>query len=106
MACDHGLLEKVKVACRVASDAYDDELQALIYAALADIGITDVSPAVLEEHSAPPLVEQAVKTYCRIYFPYTNEGVEMRDRVKAAYDEQKAQLLMSSDYTDWGDSNA
>lgn len=100
------LLDNVKVACRVTSDAYDDELNALIISAFADIGITDVRDSLLTEAAAPPLVTQAVKTYCRLYFPYSNEGVEMRDRVKAAYDEMKAQLLMSSAYTDWGDLDA
>jgi hypothetical protein len=28
------------------------------------------------------------------------------DRLKASYDEQKAQLQMSTGYTDWGDSDA
>jgi hypothetical protein len=38
-----------------------------------------------------------------------NFGFQSNDyyeRLKASYDEQKAQLLMSSKYTDWGDSNA
>lgn len=100
------LLDEVKVACRVTSSAYNDELKALIISAFADIGITNVRSDLLVEGSAPPLVVTAVKTYCRLYFPYTSEGVEMRDRVKAAYDEMKSQLLMSSAYTDWGESDA
>ena len=101
------LLDKVKLACRVITTAYDDELTDLIHAALADIGITDVQPDLLSEgccDNTDPLIEMAVKTYCRIHFPYGTEGVEMRDRLKASYDEQKAQLLMSSAYTDWGDA--
>lgn len=97
------LLEEVKVACRVTTTDYDGELEALIYAALADIGITDVSGEFLRVEDTPPLIVQAIKTYCRLYFPYTTEGADMRDRLKAAYDEQKAQLLMSSAYTEWGD---
>ena len=102
MACQcSNILEKVKVACRVTSDAYDGELTDLIASALADMGITDIAPEELSGDFSP-LIETAIKTYCKIHFPYTSEGVEKYDRLKASYDEQKAQLLMSSDYTNWG----
>lgn len=99
------LLDSVKVACRVTSDAFDAELSELIEAATADIGITDVSKAVLED-DLPPLVIQAIKTYCRIHFPYDGMDETTMNRLKASYDEQKAQLLMSSPYTEWGDLDA
>lgn len=92
------LLDKVKVACRVTSTAYDDELADLITAGLADIGITDVRADLLSDESALlPLIQRAVITYCKMNFG----DPESYDRLKASYDEQKAQLLMSSAYTDW-----
>ena len=57
------LLDKVKLACRVTSEAYDTELTDLITAAFADMGITDIKAAVLTEDSAMPLVERAVITF-------------------------------------------
>lgn len=92
------LLDKVKTACRVTTTAYDEELTDLINAGLADIGITDVSPALLTADGPVPLIQRAVITYCRLNFGQPDDY----DRLKASYDEQKAQLLMSSDYTDWG----
>lgn len=102
MACQcENLLAKVKVACRVTSDAYDGELTDLIASALADMGITDIAPEVLSGDYSP-LIETAIKTYCRINHPYEGMDDAAMKRLKASYDEQKAQLLMSSDYTEWG----
>lgn len=106
MACFKSLLDSVKVACRVASDAYDEELNDLIAAAFCDIGITDVVTGMLNERDADPLIVQAVKTYCRIHHPYDGMESGVLERLKASYDEQKAQLLMSSAYTNWGDGDA
>lgn len=97
------LLDKVKVACRVASTAYDDELSELIDAALADLGIVDIRAGLLNRTDTAPLIAQAVKTYCRINFPYDGMEDATLERLKTSYDEQKAQLLMSSTYTDWGE---
>ena len=92
------LLDKVKVACRVTTTAYDDEFAELISAAFADIGITDVRPELLTGDNIEPLIQRAVITYCRLNFGQPDDY----DRLKKSYDEQKAQLLMSSTYTDWG----
>ena len=88
------LLDKVKMACRVTTTAFDTELTDLISAAFADMGVTDIKPDVLMEENITPLVQ----TYCRMNFGQPDDY----DRLKASYDEQKAQLLMSGDYTDWG----
>ena len=91
------LLERVKTACRVTSSAYDDELTGLIDEALADIGITDVRADLLTADDPEPLIARAVVTYCRMNFGQPDEY----DRLKAAYDEQKAQLSMATGYTAW-----
>ncbi len=93
------LLDKVKVACRVTTTAYDEELHDLILAGFADIGIADVRPELLNDGACiKPLIQRAVITYCRLNFGEPDDY----DRLKASYDEQKAQLSMSSDYTEWG----
>lgn len=96
------LLDKVKVACRVTTTttAYDEELNDLICAGIKDIGITDVREDLLQNvNQLPPLVQRAVITYCKMNFGYL--GVEQYQKFKASYDEQKAQLLMNSSYTEW-----
>lgn len=89
------MLDKVKLALRISTDAFDSELTDLINAAYDDLGIAGVTNTELET----PLIIRAVITYCRCNFGQPDEY----DRLKASYDEQKAQLSMSSDYTDWGD---
>lgn len=98
------LLNDVKVACRVASDAFNDELTDLIASALADLGITDIKATLLVDADPDPLIKQAVITYCKMNFGFQSDGYYAR--LKASYDEQKAQLLMASGYTDWGDLDA
>lgn len=87
------MLAKVKLAMRIATNAYDTELQALIDAAKLDLGIAGVVlPATLDA-----LVERAIITYCRVHFGTPDDG----DRLKESYDEQKAQLVTATGYTDW-----
>ena len=91
------LLDKVKIACRITTTAYNEELTDLIAAGFADLGITDIKPDILTEENITPLVQRAVLTYCRMNFGQPDDY----ERLKASYDEQKSQLLMSSEYTDW-----
>lgn len=93
------LLDDVKAACRVKSTAYDWEFNDLINAAFADLGITDIQTALLVESGIKPLIKQAVITYCKIHFGFNADANYAR--LKAAYDEQKAQLSMATGYTDW-----
>jgi hypothetical protein len=90
------MLEQVKTALRITTTAYDSELMYLIEAAKLDLGIAGV--VVPEELDA--LVQKAVITYCKMSF-----GIpEDYDRLKRSYDEQKAQLVTATGYTDWGDA--
>ena len=90
------MLEQVKTALRITTTAYDSELMYLIEAAKLDLGIAGV--VVPEELDA--LVQKAVITYCKMSF-----GIpEDYDRLKRSYDEQKAQLITATGYTNWGDA--
>ena len=97
------LLDDVKVACRVSSNSFDNELTGLINAALKDLGITDIAASVLTTASTDFLVEQAIITYVKMNFGINSDNYY--NRLKGSYDEQKAQLSMSSTYTDWGAVN-
>lgn len=90
------MLESVKTALRITTAAYDAELNNLIAAARLDLGIAGVDiPCV-----ADALMQRAIVTYCRVHFGDLDAG--QFDRLKAAYDEQKAQLSMATGYTEWG----
>lgn len=93
------MLEKVKLALRIKSQAFDSEIEDLIAAALADLGLAGVTAA--QDLEADPLITRAVVTYCRINFGEPEDY----DRMKKSYDEQKAQLSMATGYTDWGEDN-
>lgn len=90
------MIERVKLALRITTTAFDSEIEDLISAALADLGIAGVENAV----ETDPLIVRAVITYCKANFGESDEY----DRLKAAYDEQKAQLQMATGYTDWGEN--
>ena len=94
------MLELVKKALRITTDAFDDELQLLISAGLQDLGCASISDDVLIEDGSP-LVQRAVITYCKMNFGLPEDY----DRLKRSYDEQKAQLGMATGYTDWLDGN-
>lgn len=89
------MLEKVKLALRITTNAYDSELNDLIDAAQLDMGIAGV--VIPDELDA--LVSRAIVTYCKIHFGEPDDY----DRLKASYDEQKAQLSMATGYTTWID---
>lgn len=90
------MLAKVKLALRIATNEYDTELNALINAAKTDLQIAGVVlPITLDE-----IVEEAIKTYCKIHFLDLSDG-EFK-RLKESYDEQKAQLYTATGYTNWG----
>lgn len=90
------LLDKAKVALRLSTSAYDGEVTDLIAAAKLDLGVAGVVvPSGLDA-----LVERAIITYCKVHFGGLGDGEF--DRLKASYDEQKAQLNTATGYTNWG----
>lgn len=89
------MLEKVRLALRITTTAFNSEIEDLISAALADLGIAGVTPTEEDD----PLIIRAVITYCRMNFGQPDDY----ERLKASYDEQKAQLMMATGYTDWGE---
>jgi phage tail sheath gpL-like len=90
-------LGKVKMALRITTDAFDEELTDLIKAALLDMGIAGVTAS----DTTDALVLRAVITYCKLHFGQPDDY----DRLKRSYDEQKAQMATATNYTDWGDGN-
>ena len=89
------MLEKVKLALRITTDAFDSEIQDLIDAALDDLGIAGVTTIT----ETDPLIVRAVTTFCRVNFGQPDDY----DKLKYSYDEQKAQLQVATGYTNWGE---
>ena len=96
----NGLLSKVKLALRITTNAFDTEITDLIAAALDDLGVAGVEHGVTTSSTTyDALVERAVITYCKVNFGDIDSAEY--DRLKASYDEQKAQMSMTTGYTDW-----
>lgn len=91
------LVAAAKRARRISSNANDitSEVRRLLAAAFQDLGTAGVvyptDPDLL------PLYEQAAITYFLANFGNS----ENYEKLKASYDEQKAQLATRSGYTDW-----
>lgn len=88
------LINAAKLAERITTNTFDSEITMLLEAALLDLGVAGVVvPAELDA-----LVKRAAITYFLAHFGEPDEY----DRLKASYDEQKAQLSMCTGYTNWG----
>ena len=95
------MLAKVKLALRITTDAFDSELLDLIEAAKADLGIAGVTIPVTTSGVTDAIVSNAIITYCKLNFGEP-DALELKfGRLKASYDEQKAQLSMATGYTAW-----
>ena len=90
-------LDNVKMALRITTTAYDSELTYLIAAAELDLGVA----GVVVPDTLDALVERAIITYCKVNFGIPEDA----ERLKRSYDEQKAQLVTATGYTNWGDPN-
>lgn len=87
------MLDDVKLSLRIMTDDFDEELTSLINACQTDLNIAGVVlPSELDD-----IVKLAICTYCKMHFG-NNENY---GRLKASYDEQKAQLSMATGYTNW-----
>lgn len=90
------LLQMCKTSMRITTDAYDNEITSYIQAALLDLGIAGVTYDAIDN-----LVAKAVVTYVRMSFG----APDNYDKLKASYDEQKAQMQNATGYTVWGVDN-
>lgn len=90
------ILEAVKLALRIMTDAFDDEIIGIIHAAVLDLQVAGVTVDLSNY-----LARRAVITYCKLHFGETDEY----DRLKKSYDEQKAQMSMATGYTEWTDQS-
>lgn len=95
MTVSTATIDSVRMALRVTTTAFDGQISTLVEAALADLGLAGVDGDSVVE--TDPLTLQAIATYCRMNFGSPDDY----DRIKASYDEQKAQMSMATHYTTW-----
>ena len=86
------MLARVKLALRITTNAFDDEITGLITAALGDLGIVGITPSYLSAGTTDELIITAVITYVKLHFGDPSDP----DRLKERYDEQKAQLITAT----------
>ena len=84
------MLEKVKVALKITTNDFDSELSDMINAAILDLGLA----GIINTLQTDALVIRAICTYCRLNWGSPADY----DKLKSSYDEQKAQMSMSSLY--------
>ena len=85
------MLEKVKIALRVKSDAFNLEIDGLIAACLADLRLAGV---IIPDDTGDSLIERAVILYCKGNYGF----IEENERFLKAYDLLKCALCLAGDY--------
>lgn len=90
----YDMIQAAKLARRMTTNAFDKQVEQILEAAMLDLGVAGVKmPKGPDE-----LVTQAAITYFLMHFGEPDNY----DRLKASYDEQKAQLATNTGHTDWG----
>jgi len=96
------LMKDAKLRLRIHTDAFNDEIQDLISAAAADLVRHNACQSEqLESCEVDPLIKRAILTFVRAHFGQPDD----RDSLLNDYDSQKAMLMTTTGYTDWGDIN-
>lgn len=91
------MIEAAKLARRMTTTAFDKQVEQILEAAILDLGVAGVEVATTPDS----LVTQAAITYFLMHFGEPDNY----DKLKASYDEQKAQLATNTGHTVWGGSN-
>ncbi|EDT16368.1 head-tail connector protein [Clostridium perfringens] len=85
------MLEKVKLSLRIKSDAFNIEILEMIEAAKLDLSISGIKKI----NEADPLIQQAIKTYCKANFGLDNKDSE---KYQKSYNMLKEHLSLCGDY--------
>lgn len=85
------MLENIKLALRIKTNAFDLEINGLIESAKLDLSIS----GVFKVDESDPLIAQAIKTYCKANFGLDNTDSE---KYQKSYDMLKQHLSLCGDY--------
>lgn len=89
------MLNAIKLALRIATNAFDSEIQTLIDAAIAEMAGLGVTAAT--STTTDPQIISAVIAYCKWQFGNNEDA----DRWRDIYHIKLGQLKTMSGYTDW-----
>lgn len=95
------MLDRVKLALQIADSVFDTELSELIDAAVIDLNIAGVRGDRVSSTTTDAIVVRAIISYCVYQFELSHGNLDRANALKVAYDEQKAQLSMATNYTEW-----
>ena len=87
------MLESIKLALRIKSSAFDEEIIELIESSKIDLKISGITNIKEDD----PLVCQAIKTYCKDNFGLDNKDSE---KYQASYESLKQHLSLCGDYNE------
>ncbi len=85
------MIDKIKLALRISSNKLDSEINDLIEAAKLDLKTSGIKK--IDE--TDPLIQQAIKTYCKSNFGLENKNSE---KFQAIYENIKNHLALCGDY--------
>lgn len=90
------LIEKAKLALRIKTDAFDDQITDLIEAAKAEMRSLGISDAVTGTPEDYPFAQLAILTFVRLNFgePENPELLQKR------YDDMILQMQLNAEYSD------
>ena len=95
------MLDIVKLALRITTDSFDDELEMLIQACLEEMQGLGVIVVLDEGLPSSVQVQSAVIAYCKWLFGQNEDA----DRWRDIYHTKLAQLKTMTGHTDWGGVN-
>lgn len=95
------MLNKIKLALQLSGDVLDGELTDLMNAAVIDLNIAGVNKNVSIE-TTDTLAQRTIISYVIYQFELLHGSMERSAALKKVYDENKAMLSMSSNYTNFG----
>jgi len=87
------MLEKVRKALRITNEYFNDELNDLIDAALADMELSGIKANAMTDDK---LISRAVTLYSKAQFGLENKESE---KYQESYESLKRHLALSEDYT-------
>lgn len=88
------MLEAAKLALRISTDAYDEEIESLLKAAELDLR----TAGVRRMEQSDDLIRRALITYVRFNFGSPDDY----DRLRESYEMQKCVLMHAAGYTEYG----
>ena len=85
------MLESIRLALRIKSSAFDEEILELIESSKTDLKMSGITNIKEED----PLIRQEIKTYCKANFGLDNKDSE---KYQSSYDMLKQHLSLCGDY--------